>query len=166
MKLNQYSAKTGEFVKTLLEEQNERYIEPLTPIVFLKNDPSRFIYRTNNRDGYFSLYLCEAATGKVLKRLTDVNADVEMVGQDDKFVYYTSAEVSPVDNHLFRVEVKSGKKTRLTQAEGWHKVTMSGDMKYFVDNYSSLKVPRVILLVQNDGKKVKELLIGRSYQRL
>ena len=35
---------------------------------------------------------------------------------------------------------------------------MSGDMKYFVDNYSSLKVPRVILLVQNDGKKVKELL--------
>ena len=158
MKLNQYSAKTGEFVKTLLEEQNERYIEPLTPIVFLKNDPSRFIYRTNNRDGYFSLYLCEAATGKVLKRLTDVNADVEMVGQDDKFVYYTSAEVSPVDNHLFRVEVKSGKKTRLTQAEGWHKVTMSGDMKYFVDNYSSLKVPRVILLVQNDGKKVKELL--------
>ena len=56
MKLNQYSAKTGEFVKTLLEEQNERYIEPLTPIVFLKNDPSRFIYRTNNRDGYFSLY--------------------------------------------------------------------------------------------------------------
>ena len=158
MKLNQYSAKTGEFVKTLLEEQNERYIEPLTPIVFLKNDPSRFIYRTNNREGYFSLYLCEAATGKVLKRLTDVNADVEMVGQDDKFVYYTSAEVSPVDNHLFRVEVKSGKKTRLTQAEGWHKVTMSGDMKYFVDNYSSLKVPRVILLVQNDGKKVKELL--------
>lgn len=56
------------------------------------------------------------------------------------------------------MEVKSGKKTRLTQAEGWHKVTMSGDMKYFVDNYSSLKVPRVILLVQNDGKKVKELL--------
>ena len=81
-----------------------------------------------------------------------MNADVEMVGQDDKFVYYTSAEVSPVDNHLFRVEVKSGKKTRLTQAEGWHKVTMSGDMKYFVDNYSSLKVPRVMLLVQNDGK--------------
>ena len=30
MKLNQYSAKTGEFVKTLLEEQNERYIEPVS----------------------------------------------------------------------------------------------------------------------------------------
>ena len=39
----------------------------------------------------------------------------EMVGQDDKFVYYTSAEVSPVDNHLFRVEVKSGKKRHKKQ---------------------------------------------------
>lgn len=158
MKLNQYSATTGKLVKTLLEERNERYVEPLSPIVFLKNDPSRFIYRTNNRDGYFSLYLCEASSGKVLKRLTDADADVELVGQDGRYVYYTSAEVSPVDNHLFRVEVKSGKKTRLTPDEGWHKVMMSGDMKYFVDNYSSLNVPRVIRLARNDGKQVKELL--------
>ena len=158
MRLNRYDAKNGELVKTLLEEQNDRYVEPLTPIVFLKNDPSRFIYRTNNRDGYFNLYLCDAQTGKVLKRLTDTDADVEMVGQDDRYVYYTSAEVSPIENHLFRVDLKNGKKTRLTAAEGWHQVLMSGDMKYFVDNYSSLNVPRVILLAQNDGKTVKELL--------
>ena len=81
-----------------------------------------------------------------------------MVGQDGKYVYYTSAEVSPVENHLFRVDVKSGKKTRLTRAEGWHHIMMSGDMTYFVDNYSSLEVPRVIHLVENNGKVVKELL--------
>lgn len=158
MRLNQYCAKTGQFVKTLLEEQNEKYIEPQTPIVFLKNDSQKFIYRTNNRDGYFNLYLVDANTGKIQKRITDVNADVEMVGQDGKHIYYTSAEVSPVDNHLFRVDVKTGKKAQLTKAEGWHRVTMSGDMKYFIDNYSSLNVPRVINLVQNDGKVVKELL--------
>lgn len=158
MRLNQYCAKTGQFVKTLLEEQNEKYIEPQTPIVFLKNDTQKFIYRTNNRDGYFNLYLVDANTGKIQKRITDVNADVEMVGQDGKYIYYTSAEVSPVDNHLFRVDMKTGKKAQLTKAEGWHRVTMSGDMKYFIDNYSSLNVPRVINLVQNDGKVVKELL--------
>lgn len=158
MRLNQYCAKTGKFVKTLLEEQNEKFIEPLTPIVFLKNDPSLFIYRTNNRDGYFNLYLVNAKTGKIQKRITDVEADVEMVGQDEKYIYYTSAEVSPIDNHLFRVDLKSGKKTRLTLAEGWHRVSMSDDMNYFVDNYNSLNVPRVINLVRNDGKIVKELL--------
>ena len=159
MHLNQYCAKTGQFVKTLLTEANEEtYVEPQTPIVFLKNDASKFIYRTNNRDGYFNLYLVEAVTGKILKRLTNVDADVEFIGQDAKYVYYTSAEVSPIDNHLFRVDVKSGKKTQLTKVEGWHNINMSSDKKYFVDNYSSLRVPRVINLVQNDGKIVKELL--------
>ena len=159
MHLNQYCAKTGQFVKTLLTEANEEtYVEPQTPIVFLKNDASKFIYRTNNRDGYFNLYLVEAVTGKILKRLTNVDADVEFIGQDAKYVYYTSAEVSPIDNHLFRVDVKSGKKTQLTKVEGWHNINMSCDKKYFVDNYSSLRVPRVINLVQNDGKIVKELL--------
>lgn len=126
----------------MLEEKNDRYIEPLDPVVFLKNDPSKFIYRTNNRDGYFNLYLCDANSGKILKRITEVEADVAFVGEDGKFVYYTSAEVSPVENHLFRVDLKSGKKVRLTKAEGWHGVSMSADKKYFIDNYSSLNVPR------------------------
>lgn len=158
MHLNEYCAQTGAFVKTLLTEENEKYVEPLTPVVFLKGDDSKFIYRTNNRDGYFNLYLVSAANGKVLKRLTPVEADVELVGQDGRYVYYTSAEVSPVDNHLFRVDVKSGKKLQLTKAEGWHSVKMSADMAYFVDNYSSLRVPRVVNLAKNDGKVVKELL--------
>lgn len=158
MHLNQYHAKTGKFVKTLLEEENDKYIEPLTPIVFLHNDLTRFVYRTNNRDGYFNLYLVDAGTGKILKRITDVEADVEMVGQDSKYIYYTSAEVSPVENHLFKVDLKTGKKSQLTKAGGWHRVTMSKNKKYFVDNYSSLNVPRVINLVQNDGKVVRELL--------
>lgn len=80
MRLNQYDAKTGAFVQTLLEEKNERYTEPLTPVVFLKDAGSKtFVYRTNNRDGYFNLYLVNAASGKVVKRLTDVDADVEQI---------------------------------------------------------------------------------------
>lgn len=158
MHLNQYCAKTGAFIRTLLEERNDKYIEPLTPVVFLKNEPSKFIYRTNNRNGYLNLYLCDANTGKVLKRITDVDADVEMMCEDGGFVYYTSAEVSPVDNHLFRVDLKTGKKNRLTKAEGWHRPVVSSDGRYFVDNYSSLRVPRIIELTQNDGKIVRRLL--------
>ena len=97
-------------------------------------------------------------SGKVLKRLTETDADVALAGQDGKTVYYTSAEVSPVDNHLFRVDIKSGKKTRLTRAEGWHNISMSAGTAYFIDSYSSLRVPRVINVVRNDGKIMKELL--------
>lgn len=157
MRLNQYCARSGEFVRTLLEEQNDMFIEPQTPIVFLKNNPSAFIYRTDNRDGYNNLYLC-STEGKILKRLTDVEADVAYAGQDGKYVYYTSAEVSPIENHLFRVDLKTGKKMRLTEAEGWHLINLSKDGNYFIDSYSSLRVPRVIELRETNGRTVRELL--------
>jgi dipeptidyl-peptidase-4 len=38
MKLNQYDATTGDFVKTLFEEKDEKYVEPLVPMLFLKNN--------------------------------------------------------------------------------------------------------------------------------
>lgn len=154
--LNKYCAKTGQFVKTLLKEENERFVEPLDKLVFLKNDPSHFIYRTDNRNGFRNLYVSDT-DGKSVKRLTDTDADVEFIAQDGKYVFYTSAEVSPVENHLFRVDQRTGKKERLTMAEGTHTVNVSQDGKYFVDSYSSLNVPRIINLVQSDGKIVREL---------
>lgn len=88
-----------------------------------------------------------------------MDADVEFVAVDPagKYVYYLSSEISPVEKQLFRVEVKSGKKNRLTTEEGWHNITMSGDCAYFVDNYSSIKVPRNVDLTMNTGKVVRRL---------
>jgi dienelactone hydrolase len=86
--------------------------------------------------------------------------------------YYTSAEVSPVQNHLFRIGikpgkaaaskgiavVKTGKPERLTFAEGWHDIAMSPDCGNFVDSWSNLTTPRVIDLCSADGKKRTNLL--------
>lgn len=156
MNLNMYDAVTGEWVKTLLSEHNDRFVEPLDPVVFLKGDASKFIYRTNNRDGYRNLYLYDMKKGSI-ERMTKVDADVAYVGQDGKNIYYTSAEVSPVDNHLFRQNIASGKRLRLTSEKGWHEVSLSPDGSYFVDSYSSLNVPRVIDLVSSDGKRSENL---------
>ena len=153
--LNSYNASTGEFLKQILSEHNDRWVEPQYQLVFLKNDPSRFIYSTDNRDGFWNLYICNDE-GKV-ERLTKVNADVKYVAQDDKFVYYTSAEVSPAESHLFKVEIASGKATRLTKEAGWHEPVMSNSGKFYLDTYSSLNVPRVVDLGRTDLKPSREL---------
>ena len=153
--LNSYNASTGEFLKQILSEHNDRWVEPQYQFVFLKNDPSRFIYSTDNRDGFWNLYICNDE-GKV-ERLTKVNADVKYVAQDDKFVYYTSAEVSPAESHLFKVEIASGKATRLTKEAGWHEPVMSKSGKFYLDTYSSLNVPRVVDLGRTDLKPSREL---------
>lgn len=103
LKLNMYRAADGSFARTVLTEDDSRYVEPLDPLRFVKGTYS-FIYRTNNRDGFRNLYLCD--TLGTVRRLTSVDADVEYLANDGRFVYYTSAEVSPVENHLFRIEVR------------------------------------------------------------
>ncbi len=153
--LNSYCATSGKMIKNILSEHNDRWVEPQHPLVFLESDPTKFIYATDNRDGYWNLYLCDDE-GNV-QRLTKTDASVQYVAQDAKSVYYTSAEVSPVDNHLYKVDLKSGKQTRLTPAEGWHDVVVSKSGKYFLDTYSSLNVPRVVELGRTDGKSATEL---------
>ena len=75
MKLNQYSAATGQFVRTLLTEDDDRWVEPLDPVWFLKGRKDLMIYRTDLRDGYRNLYLLDTLGN--IRRLTPVDADVE-----------------------------------------------------------------------------------------
>ena len=166
MRLNQYRADDGSFVRTLLSEDNEAWIEPLDPIHFIKGRRDLFIYRTDNRDGYRNLYLCDALGG--VRRLSSVNADVAYVGNDGTSVYYTSAELSPVENHLMRVDlripkkgslkgIRIGKPVNLTPERGWHTVKMNEGCTAFYDRYSNLNTPGVTLMRNTDGSLDKTL---------
>ena len=170
MKLNMYDSNDGSFMKTILTEDNDRYIEPQNPIWFIEGSSEFFIYRTDNRDGYRNLYLCDL-NGNVC-RLTATDADVEYIANDGRHVWYTSAEVSPIENHLFRVSVrlpksssakgtaavKIGKPERLTTGEGWHNISMSPDCRHYVDSWSSLCNPGKTDLCSSDGKVIRNLL--------
>ena len=174
MKLNMYDSADGSFIKTILTEDNEKYIEPQDPIWFIKGTQNLFIYRTDNRDGYRNLYLCDIE-GNV-RRLTQTDADVAYVANDGNHVWYTSAEVSPIENHLFRISLKSlksaaskgvsaakiGKSERLTTEPGWHTISMNQDCTQYTDTWSSLCVPRVCNLCSSDGKVIKNILTAKD----
>ncbi|MBQ2992739.1 MAG: DPP IV N-terminal domain-containing protein [Alistipes sp.] len=154
--LNAYDAASGAFVATLLTEHDDRYVEPQHPLYFLSGDSSKFIYTTNNRDGYRNLYLYSLADG-TLRRLTATEADVEYVGQSDRTIFYYSAEQSPIERHLMRLDLRTGKVLQLTREAGWHTCTLSADGRAFSDNYSSLTVPRVVAVGTTDGRLYREL---------
>ena len=159
MHLNMYRADDGRFVRTILTERNEAWIEPLDPLYFIKGS-YEFLYRTDNRDGYRNLYRCDTL-GHV-ERFTAVDADVAYVANDGKYVYYTSAEVSPVENHLFRMPLRKRlfdkKPRRLTPEEGWHRISMSPDCSKFIDRYGSFNVPGVTQVRAADGKLLEHVL--------
>ena len=153
MHLNSYSASTGAFIRTLLTEENEAWIEPQDPVWFPGDRYDLFFYRTDNRDGYRALYLVDTL-GSTPRRLTPAPADAAYVANTAGSVYYTSAEVSPIENHLFRVRLRRrgpDEPQRLTPERGWHKITMSPDCSQFIDRYSSFNVPGVTQVRNADG---------------
>lgn len=154
LNLNAYDAITGEYKSTLLTEKNDKFLEPNKPLVFIDND--RFIYTTDNRDGYYNLYLY-SLKDKQLTRLTQVEADVEYLDHDKKYVYYYSFEVSSAERHLCRVNISTRESVRLTKASGWHICQLSADKRYFTDNYSSLNLPRVVAIGSVDGRFYREV---------
>lgn len=159
MRLNQYNAATGEFVKTLFEEKDEKYVEPLIPMLFVKNSPGQFIWQSN-RDGWNHLYLYDA-NGNLIKQLTKGNWEViEVKGFDTKGenLFYVSTEESPITKNLYQLNLKTGLSKRVTQAPGVHATQISADGTTVLDTYSSNGNPRTIQLIDLKSAKAKLLL--------
>lgn len=68
MKLNRYFVSTGELDKTLFEEKDDKYVEPLNPVLFVPGNDKEFIWQSQ-RDGYNHLYLYNT-DGKLIRQLT------------------------------------------------------------------------------------------------
>lgn len=142
MKLNIYKTDDGSFVKTLFEEKDEKYVEPLTPALFLKNNPQQFVWRSN-RDGWYHLYLYNI-NGQMIKQLTKGEWEVkEIIGWDasgKKLFFYANAE-SPVNQDIYSVDISSGKIERISKEDGFHFAIMDDNSDFIVDRYTSCYVP-------------------------
>jgi dipeptidyl-peptidase 4 len=158
MKLNQYDASTGVFVKTLFEEKDDKYTEPLMPMLFVKNNPSQFIWQSN-RDGWNHLYLYDI-NGKLLKQLTKGNweiIDVKNFDTKGENLLYSSTQESPITRNLYQLNLKTGISKRITQGSGNHNTQVSWSGNIIIDNLSTPDVPRSVRIV--DVKSARSKII-------
>jgi len=158
-KLNVYDVATGEKTATLWEEKNEKYVEPMYPIRFSKTRAGQFYYQSR-KDGWFHVYLYDAG-GKLLRQITRGPWEVtSILGFDsaEKYLFVEATRESPVERHLYRVEIKSGKMERLTPGDGVHSGLLSPGGDYLLVNRSSSSVPQVTDLLTASGKKIRNLL--------
>lgn len=159
MELKQFDALTGNYMKTLFEERDPKYVEPLVPVLFLKGNAGQFIWQSN-RDGWNHLYLYDQA-GKLLKQLTKGNWEVISVEGFDasgENLFYVSTEESPVTRNLYVLNIKTGKSRRITPATGVHMTQISTSGKTIIDKYSTTVNPGTIVLTETASGKKKELL--------
>ncbi len=156
MWLEQYDATTGDFVKTLFEETNPRYVEPCEPMIFTpKGD--QFLW-FSMRDGYKHLYLYNA-DGSLVKQVTTGEYEVEGFIQFDKkgeniFVYANKDNLAGRD--AYRVNLKKGTMERLTGGKGTNTVAINDDGTRMVCVYSSVDVPAAAYYLNITPRKYPE----------
>ena len=152
--VKQYNAQTGKLEATLFTETSSKYVEPEHPVLFLKNDPKRFIWQSK-RDGYNHLYIYNT-NGTLDKQLTSGSWDVtDVIGFDEKGenILITSTEQSVIENHIYLVNLKTGNRFRISEEEGIHSPVLSGSGKYIYDRYESQFNPGKIAVADLKTKK-------------
>jgi dipeptidyl-peptidase 4 len=156
--VNKYDAKSGEQLKTLFEEKNDRYVEPLNSLYFLKSDPSEFIWQSR-RDGWNHLYLYNT-DGKLIRQITHGDWEVTRLlacDQKGNAVFYESTMKSPLERHLYKTDIKSSNTVRITRGEGVHRTMASKNMDFYIDTYSGINMARAYYLLDSKGNRMAVL---------
>lgn len=159
MQLQMYNAESGAFVKTILEEKHDKWVEPEHPAFFFNQSADEFVWMSE-KDGFMNLYLCSVEKGFVRQLTHNTWEALGILGANAKGteVYFEGTGESPLEMRAFAVQVSSGKQTELTPGEGTHSVTVSYDGAHVFDQYSSTTIPNIARILNRKGKTVKTLV--------
>lgn len=159
MSLHLYDAKTGAFVRTLLNEKNDRWVEPEKPAFFPSKTSNNFVW-FSEKDGFQNLYYY-AIDGKLIKQLTANKFVTQAIlGSNTKGteIYFQATGPNGTNSLAYKVDLK-GKQTLLTKTDGTHTVAVNHDGSYFFDEYSNHTTQSKSLLVD---AKLKETVLVES----
>lgn len=157
MKLHKYNSTTGELVKTLFEEKNDRWVEPEHPVYFVNDN--QFVWMSE-RDGFMNLYLYDDQ-GALVKQLTKNKwVAQEILGHDELGnVYFQGTGPNSMETHAFLVNMKTGEQEQLTKGAGTHRVSFTDNFSYMHDAMSSIDIPNKEIIVSlKKGKVSRELI--------
>lgn len=141
-------------VETLFEEEAPAYLEINNNLRFLED--GSFIW-TSEQSGYNHIYHYKS-NGKLKRQITEGNWDVtEFYGIDEAtgFLYYQSAEESPINRAVYRINLNGKEKTKLSSQKGWNDATFSSGFQFYINRFSSAERPTYESLHKSDGSLVR-----------
>jgi dipeptidyl-peptidase-4 len=138
----------------VIHETSKAWVAINEQPIWLKD--GSFIW-ASERDGWEHLYHY-SADGKLLKQITEGKWEVrsiEGVDEANGLIYFTATEHSHIAPHGYRIKPDGTGLTRLTTAEGSHRVDLSPANNYFIDVWNDLNTPSQVRLHDASGKLVR-----------
>ena len=164
MNLNVYDAETGAFVRTILNEKNNAWVEPEHDAFFPSTTSDNFVW-FSEKDGFQNLYYY-SIDGKLIKQLTENKFPArEIVGTNPAGteIYFKATGENPTNMLVYKLDLK-GKQTLITKDEGVHTVAVSSDGNWFFDEYSNHSMPSKSLLYDKNLKATVLLESKNKYE--
>lgn len=160
-------AQTGK-TSLLFKEVEDQYIEEglLDNLVFLK-DGQHFLW-SSEKDGWRHLYLYNMQ-GKLVEQLTKGSWEVTaFYGVDEKngLVFYQAAETSPLQRHVYSVDLKGKNKKQLSKEEGWNTADFSSTFDYYELIHSTANTPPTFAVYDRKGKLIRTLEDNQNLRKL
>jgi dipeptidyl-peptidase-4 len=140
-------------------EKNQYYISEINDNypIFLDDGKHFMIY--SEKSGHNHLYLYNI-NGNPENQITEGDWSVTNiigVDHDEKRVYYSSTEASPLKRHVYSIKLNGKKKKQITTKDGWNNVNFSNGFKYFINYYSNANTPTEITLHNKQGELIRVL---------
>ncbi|WP_143885268.1 S9 family peptidase [Chryseobacterium binzhouense] len=163
LKMNQYDAVTGNLVRTLFEETNDKYVEPQHPLMFFPNSNTDFIWQSQ-RTGYNHLFHYSLEKGLIAQITKGDWLVTDVLGFNDKKkeIYYVSTQETPLERHIYRINWNTFKTQRIDNAEGMHSAVLSNDGNHLYDTYSNANTPRVANIINTANLKSTNILTAEN----
>ena len=164
MNLNLYETATGNFVRTLFNEKNPKWVEPEHPAFFPNSQSNNFVW-ISEKDGFNNLYYY-SIDGKLIKQLTINKFPTrEIIGANPagNEIYFKATGEKGVNMLAYKVDLK-GKQTLITRDEGIHNVVISTDGNWIFDEYSNHSTPSKSLLYDKKGRAITLLESKNKYE--
>ncbi|MBK8056084.1 MAG: S9 family peptidase [Saprospiraceae bacterium] len=142
----------------IYEETNKYYIDISDDLTFLK-DGKHFVW-SSEKEGYNQIYLM-GMDGKQKVKLTTGSYDVTNfygVDEKNKKVYYQAAEKTPIQKHVFSVDLDGKNITNLTPTlSGSNSAQFSSTFDYFSNNHSTINTAPTFTVHDRIGKKIRTI---------
>jgi dipeptidyl-peptidase 4 len=141
----------------MLKEENKYYIDITDDLTFL-GDGRHFIW-TSEKDGYNHIYLYNIS-GALVRQLTRGNFEVlKFYGIDEKSktLFFQSAEVSPLEKHLYSISVDGKNKKKISEQKGTNGASFSSTFQYYINFHTSSTSPTQVTLHESSGKQMRIL---------
>jgi dipeptidyl-peptidase 4 len=138
----------------VIHETSKAWVAINEEPIWLKD--GTFIW-ASERDGWEHLYHY-SADGKLLRQITNGKWEVRSIeGVDEAkgYIYFTATEHSHIAPNGYRIKLDGSGLTRLTMAQGSHRVDVSPAHNYFIDFWSDLNTPSQVRLYDATGKLVR-----------